>query len=72
MKGCRIITREAQNCEASQRREVYRYPRIEKLRSKSTNGAGTVTPKLHKCESSQEWTRNRYPRTAKPENKSRP
>lgn len=71
MKGCRIITREAQNCEASQRREVYRYPRIEKLRSKSTNGAGTVTPKLQKCESSQEWTRNRYPRTAKSENKSR-
>ena len=49
----------------------YHYPRSAKLRSKSTNGAGTVTPKLQKCEASQKWTRNRYLRTTKPENKSR-
>ena len=65
MKGCRIITREAQNCEASQRREVYRYPRIEKLRSKSTNGAGTVTPQIAKMRIKSRMDKKPLPKNCK-------
>ena len=47
------VTREAKNCKASQEWSEKCYPRIAKLRSKSTNRAGNVIRKLQKYKASQ-------------------
>lgn len=72
MTGWRIVIRETQKCEASQRMERELLPEKRKNMKRVKNGQETVTQELQNQKTSQEWTRNRYPRTAKSRNKSRP